>query len=401
MNILYIHQYFKTPREPGATRIYFLVEQLIKDGHNVTVITQKKTGEIAREIVHIDGIKIVYLKNAYSNDMSIPMRIKSFFLFMYKSTIEAFRHKEIDLVIATSTPLSVGLPAVLLKKFKRIPFVFEVRDLWPEVPIQMGGLKNPLAKKIAIWFEKTIYKNAIHIVALSPGMYEGVVKYVSPEKVSMIPNMAKIDRFWPREKNIEIIESLKLRPETFKVIHFGTMGLANGLLYLMEAAKIASDEGNTNIDFIFLGEGNAKKQLEKFAIEHQLRNVFFYERVPMAMTSEIVNICDVSMVPFLNIPILNTNSPNKLFDSLSAGKPIIVNSNGWTKDMVEHHHCGAFVDPEKPREFYNQLISWQNNPALLEVMGQNARKLAEEKYDKSFLTKQFSDIVTSLNLRSK
>lgn len=401
MNILYIHQYFKTPREPGATRIYFLVEQLIKDGHNVTVITQKKTGDIAREIVHIDGIKIVNLKNAYSNDMSIPMRIKSFFLFMYKSTIEAFRHKEIDLVIATSTPLSVGLPAVLLKKFKKIPFIFEVRDLWPEVPIQMGGLKNPIGKSMAIWFEKTIYKNAIHIVTLSPGMYQGVVKYVSPNKVSMIPNMAKIDRFWPREKNIEIIQNLKLLTESFKVIHFGTMGLANGLLYLMEAAKIASDEGNMDIDFVFLGEGNAKTQLERFAQKHQLKNVFLYERVPMAMTSEIVNICDVSMVAFLNIPILNTNSPNKLFDSLSAGKPIIVNSNGWTKDMVEEHHCGAYVDPENPREFYDLLISWKNNPALLEVMGQNARKLAVEKYDKSFLTKQFSDIVSSLNIRIK
>lgn len=401
MKILYIHQYFKTPREPGATRIYFLVEQLINDGHEVTVITQKKTGEIAREVVHIDGIKIVYLKNAYSNEMSIAARIKSFYLFMYKASLEAFKHKDTDLVIATSTPLSVGLPAFLLKKFRSIPFVFEVRDLWPEVPIQMGGLTNPIAKKLAIWFEKTIYKNAEHVVALSPGMYDGVIKYVGRDKVSMIPNMAKIDRFWPREKNFQIIQDLGLRVDSFKVIHFGTMGIANGLMYIMKAAEILQQKGVADVDFVFLGEGKAEKQLKAYKNEMNLSNVYFYDRVPMAMTSEIVNICDISMVPFLNIPILSTNSPNKLFDSLSAGKPVIVNSNGWTKDMVEENNCGAYVNPEKPEELAEIVLGWKENPGILKVMGQNSRKLAETTYDKSILTRKFADIINSLDIKSK
>jgi glycosyltransferase involved in cell wall biosynthesis len=398
MKILYIHQYFKTPREPGATRIYFIVQQLIKEGHNVTVITQnKKITASNREEMYIDGINIVYLKNAYSNEMSIPMRIKSFFNFMYKSSFEVFKHKNIDLVIATSTPLSVGLPALLLKKIKGIPFVFEVRDLWPEVPIQMGGLKNPLVKKIAIWFEKTIYKNASHIVALSPGMFDGVVKYVPSEKVSMIPNMAKKEHFWPREKDKDCIEQLQLRENSFKVIHFGTMGIANGLNYFVEAAKIAYDKGITDVDFILLGEGKAEKNLKLYTEKYKLTNVFFYDRMAMKGTSEVVNICDISVVPFLNIPILSTNSPNKLFDSLAAGKPIIVNSNGWTKKMVEDNSCGAFVDPENPNELFELIMSWKNDPHLLKVMGENSRKLAETTYDESILTKNFASIINTLN----
>lgn len=401
MNILYVHQYFKTPREPGATRIYFIVKRLIEDGHKVTVITQNKRAKIERELVEIDGIHIVYLKNAYSNEMSIPMRIKSFFNFMYKSSIEAFKHKDIDLVIATSTPLSVGLPALLLKWFKKTPFVFEVRDLWPEVPIQMGGIKNPLVKKIAVFFEKTIYKNAIHIVALSPGMYDGVIKYVDREKVSMIPNMAKKERFWSREKNKEVIKQLGLREESFKVIHFGTMGIANGLMYIMYAAKILNDKGINDVDFVFLGEGKAEKELKQFKQDNQLSNVFFYDRVPMDLTSEIVNVCDISIVPFKNIPILSTNSPNKLFDSLAAGKPIIVNSNGWTKTMVEENKCGAYVNPEAPSELADLVLEWKGQPDHLRKMGANARTLAETTYDESILTRKFADIIKRLNLKNK
>lgn len=397
MKILYIHQYFKTPREPGGTRIYYIVQQLIKEGHDVTVVTQRKTGDISREVVHIDGIKIIYLRNSYSNNMSIRMRLKSFFLFMYKSSIEAFKHKGLDLVIATSTPLSVGLPALLLKKIKRIPFVFEVRDLWPEVPIQLGGLKNPIGIKLATYFEKTIYKNASHVVALSPGMYKGVAKYVNEDKISMIPNMAKIEAFWNREKNIEVINNMKLNPNSFKILHFGTMGLANGLMHMIKTAKISQEAGNKDIDFIFLGEGKAETELKQYKKDHNLTNVYFYERVAMKMTSEIVNICDISLVPFLNIPILKTNSPNKLFDSLSAGRPIVVNSNGWTKDMVEDNKCGAYVDPENPQEFYDLIVSWKNNPKLLTLMGENSRKLAENKYDQSILTKQFSKIISKLD----
>src|SRR5690606_28785326 len=126
--------------------------------------------------------------------------------------------------ISTSTPLTVGFPALILKWFKKIPYIFEVRDLWPEVPIQMGALSNPVLQWISRSFEKTIYRNAVHVVTLSPGMQDGVTKYISEQKTSMIPNMAKIDKFWPRKKNWDYLKELDLSSNTFKVIHFGSLG---------------------------------------------------------------------------------------------------------------------------------------------------------------------------------
>src|SRR5690554_3528059 len=217
MNILYIHQYFKTPREPGGTRSYWITQELLNNGHQVTMITADPKATQKRREVMIDGIKVIYLKEAYNQDMSVFTRLKAFLGFVWKSITEARKQKDIDLVIATSTPLTVGITALYMKWFKKVPYIFEVRDLWPEVPIQMGAFKSPLIVKPIRWFEKAIYKNAEHVIALSPGMQDGVIKYISKEKTSMIPNMAKMDEFWPREKNYELMRVLGLKNDSFKI----------------------------------------------------------------------------------------------------------------------------------------------------------------------------------------
>src|SRR5690554_6457205 len=221
MNILYIHQYFKTPKEPGGTRSYWIAQELIKNGHQVTMITAGSNQTEKRKEVTIDGIKVIYLKEAYSQDMSVSTRLKAFLGFVWKSITEARKQKNIDLVIATSTPLTVGITALYMKWFKKVSFVFEVRDLWPDVPIQMGAFKSSLIIKPTRWFEITIYKIAEHVIALSPGTQDGVVKYIPKEKTTMIPNTAKMDEFWTREINYELMEKLGLKRDSFKIIHLG------------------------------------------------------------------------------------------------------------------------------------------------------------------------------------
>src|SRR5690606_9787421 len=330
-------------------------------------------------------------KEAYSQNMSISTRLKAFLGFVWKSINEAQKQKNIDLVIATSTPLTVGITALYMKWFKKVSYVFEVRDLWPEVPIQMGAFKSPLIVKPTRWFEKTIYKNAEHVIALSPGMQEGVIKYIPREKTSMIPNMAKMDEFWPREKNVELEQKLGLKPNSFKVVHFGSLGLANGAETIIESAKLLKDDNS--VEFLFVGGGSTEKNLVEKCEKHQLTNVKFLGRFPMKDTSEIVNLSDVSLVSFKDLPILYTNSPNKLFDSLSAGKPIIVNSAGWTKDMVEEHYCGYYVNPNAPKELVDKLLFLKDNSEIVKQMGQNSRTLAETLYDKSILGKQFVEVI--------
>src|SRR5690606_32134805 len=203
------------------------------------VLTSNRGGEgrlIERK--NIDGILVISVRNLYSNDMSVASRLWSFFRFMVLSSIIGLRQSDVDLVYATSTPLSVGIPALLIKWLRGTGFVFEVRDLWPEVPIQLKAIRNRIAIKILRAYERLIYEQALHIVALSPGMKEGVMAQGIPDfKVSMIPNMAKKDKFFLRPRNASVASSFGIDLTKFNAIHFGTMGAANGLDYIIDAAK--------------------------------------------------------------------------------------------------------------------------------------------------------------------
>lgn len=394
MNILYIHQYFLTPEEPGGTRSYWLARELVQRGHSVTMLTASTKFKEDIYTTEIEGINVIYIREEYHQKMSVIERLNAFLKFMYKASKVALGLNDIDLVFATSTPLTIGIPALLMKWFRRVPYVFEVRDLWPEVPIQMGVIKYPLTIYIARWLEKLIYINAEHVIALSPGMQLGVTRYIDKKRTSMIPNMSKKDEFWPRGKNTGLQRELRLAPDTFKIVHFGALGLANGVESIIESALLLKED--TSIEFLFLGGGSVENVLKKQCVDNGLNNVKFLGKFSMAKTSEIVNIADVSIISFKNLPILYTNSPNKLFDSLSAGKPIIVNSAGWTKDLVNQHNCGYYVDPKNPNDLVEKIKYLQNNPSRVVEMGRNARSLAENVYDKSILSKQFVDVLENV-----
>ena len=395
MKILYIHQYFKTPYEPGGTRSYWISRELINRGHQVTVVTSTSKSHPEAGRVQIDGIDVAYVNNPiYSNYLSSLKKAWIFIAFIRNAMKTAMKEKDVDLVFATSTPLTVGAIALWLKWRKGWKYVFEVRDLWPEFPIEIGAIKN----KAAIWvlrkFEKRIYDKAEHVVALSPGMKEGVMQAGTPEeKVSMIPNMSKPDKFYPHEPNLEVAKQFDIDLTKFNVIHFGSMGRANGLQYIIEAAKVLHDKGDDTVRFVFMGSGATEPKLKQQVEEQKLKNVQFLGNHPMDTLSEVVNLCDASITSFLNLPILKTNSPNKLFDSLSAGKPIIVNSAGWTKDLVEKEHCGFYVDPDNPQDFVEKLLYYKDNKEMLKIWGENARRLSIEVFDKNILSAKVADVI--------
>jgi len=393
MKILYLHQYFHIPSEPGGTRSYWIAKELVERGHQVVMITSANKFHPESCVEVIDGIEVHYIENAYDNYMSKMAKVKSFVTFLIKAIKESFKQKDIDMIYATSTPLTIGGVALALNRKKKWPYVFEVRDLWPEFPIQVGAVRNKFLIKILRKFEKSIYINARHVVGLSPGMVDGIIATGTPvEKTSMIPNMAKPEEFFPHEKDKSIAEKFDIDLNHFNVIHFGSMGRANGLSYIIEAAKELDGEG---VDFIFMGGGATEPKLKKLVEEYGLHNVKFLGNHPMKTVMEVVNCCDLSFVSFMNLPILKTNSPNKLFDSLSAGIPIAVNSSGWTKDLVEENDCGFYVDVENPKEFSDKILEIKDNTALREKWGQNARKLSETTYNRSRLASQVADVIES------
>ncbi len=395
--ILYIHQYFETPEESGRTRSYWFAKKLVEAGHAVTIITSMHAHSKRKEGVYqIDGFTVKYVKNTYDNSMSIPAKLWSFIRFMVASSIICLKEKQVDLLYATSTPLTVGIPALLRKVFKKTPYIFEVRDLWPEFPIQIGAIKNKLLIKALRYLEKKIYKNAVHIVALSPGMRDGVVSTgIRKEKISVIPNMSKPDIFYPRPLNEKVVKKYGFASKDFKVIHFGTMGIANGLDYIIDAAEILKVNKVDNVHFYFAGQGAMESRLKKECETRSLDKVHFLGYMNTFEISEVVNCCDLTITTFENLPVLQTNSPNKLFDSLSAGKPCVVNSAGWTKDLVEEAACGVYVDANQPEELANKVIELKSKKDILKSMGENARSLSLSRYDKALLCEQFLEVMES------
>lgn len=394
MNILYIHQYFKTPSEPGGTRSYWIAQELIMRGHHVTMISGTNNAlhkDASEEIV--DGVRVIYIKNEYSNYMGAGARIKSFMRFMLKAMKVGMKQKDVDIVFATSTPLTVGAIAIWLKWTKGWKYVFEVRDLWPEGLIQ-EGITNPFVVWALRLLERWSYEKAEHVISLSPGMEDGVLKVGTPkEKSTMVPNMSKPDKFYPHEPNQEIIKQFGINMDKFNLIHFGAMGFDNYLEYIIEAARLAQEQGCEDLNFIFLGDGSTKPAMEELARKYNLKNVQFLGNHKMDVVSEIVNCCSASITSFQNIPILATNSPNKLFDSLSAGKPIIVNSAGWTKDLVENENCGFYVHADNPQQLVDKLNEVKNNKELLACWGNNARNLSLTTFDKNILSAKVADVL--------
>lgn len=395
MKVLYIHQYFQIPKDSGATRSYWFAKKMVENGIRVTMLTSTNESHPHAGHVAVDGINVLYVKNAYNQSFSKLHKVYSFCKFVVQAIIKGSKEKNVDLVYATSTPLTVGFIALVLHKWKGMRYIFEVRDLWPEFPIQVGAIKNKYAIKILRKLERSIYRNAEHVVALSPGMRDGVLKCGTPEeKVSLIPNMSKGDLFYPREKKDEQYVKYGIDKDKFNVLHAGSMGVANGLDYIIKAANVLQNElHDESVNFIFAGGGATKPKLEAMAKEMGLRNVRFIGHFNTVGISDVMNLCDMSIVSFKNLPILYTNSPNKMFDSLSAALPVIVNSAGWTKGIVEDYHCGFYVDPENPKELANRLLEIKDKKDVLEEMSKNARKVSLEVFDKSILTEKFFEVV--------
>lgn len=397
MHILYIHQHFAVPDGTTGTRSYEFARRWVLAGHKVTVITgYYDIGGLnySKTPQYVDGIKVVFVGTQYSNKQSFIRRVISFLVFIILSIVAGLKTKNVDVIYATSTPLTVGIPAMVLKRLKRAPFVFEVRDQWPEIPIELGLIKNSFLIKILLWLEKRIYKSASAIVALSSGMADGVREVIGEDKlIETVPNSSDIDVFCPD------IDGANIRKEygwenKFVMMHFGAMGKVNGLEFLIEVAgKLKEDQ---NIHFVIIGDGSEKVDLIDKANTLGLKNIEFLSSKSKSELPAFVAACDVSMVIFANYPILEHNSANKFFDSISAGKPILLNYSGWQREIMEDNNAGFGCRLCDIDEFVNKVEYFSSHREEIEKMGQNARRIAEEKFNRDKLGLQLLEVLESV-----
>ena len=384
--ILYIHQYFLTPEEGGAIRSYHIAKGMVDRNMEVDMITTHN--KPVYEVKQIDGIKVHYLPIAYSSEFSFRKRAFAFVKFMLYSLKLIKKLPPPDLVYATSTPLTVGIMALWLHWRQKLNYVFEVRDLWPEAPIQLKIIRSKLTIKLAELLEKKIYKNAVLIIALSPGIAQGIRGKYPKANAVLIPNMSDPDFFanaanQPSER------------QYLTIGYFGAFGISNHLNSVLDIA-MACQEEHLPVRFVLVGQGPLKGSIEASARKRGIDSIALHPHLDRFGVRHLMQSIDAVLVSFKNIPVLHTNSPNKFFDGLAAGKLIIVNTPGWLKTLVEDHRCGFYTNQEKPEAFPDLIKPFISDPTLLASYQKRARLLAEEQFSKDRLVHHVCKLVENI-----
>ncbi|WP_176243728.1 glycosyltransferase family 4 protein [Halomonas sp. CSM-2] len=357
MKILYLHQYFATPDNSGGVRSYQFGKRLAEAGHSVDLVTSTAFFPVARkswfQLVsqhNIDGIKVHAIHIEYVNQMSFLRRIIAFLLFMIVSSLYVMKLRRHDLIYASSTPLTIAVPALIYKVFRRVPMVFEVRDLWPDIPVELGIIKSKLLIKALYWFERYVYKASKKIVVLSTGMYDELIKKgVKNEKVVVVPNACDIMEF-SKVGSSDVAEQLFNQHGQVRLcIYAGTFGYVNNLDYVLDIAVHLKDLDG-KVKFILIGDGQEKPHLQRRVEDEGLaEQVVILPAMSKAQLIPYLKASDACLSVVRDIPALYNNSANKFFDALAAGKPIIINHGGWQADVINNNRIGLVLcrNPEK------------------------------------------------------
>ena len=389
VKVLFLHQHFKTPYTGGAIRSYYLAKALVDRGGHAVIITAHNQKEFKREIV--DGIEVNYLPISYDNRFGFYKRAFSFVRFVYDSVKLASQYKDAELCYAISVPLTVGIAARMIRFRFGIPYVFEVGDLWPDAPVQMGFVKNKLLEISLYRLEKSIYKNALSIIALSPAIQESIEGKVPGKKVHLIPNMADTE-FYKLTKKDEALE-LKFNVKgKFVISYIGAMGVANGLDQYLAYACLVQKTG-LPIHFLLAGDGACREEMITSASKSGLQNFSILPFQKRDGVREIMNVTDAIFVSYKPVPILETGSPNKYFDGLAAGKLILINFGGWIKQEIEKEKCGVYIDPKKQQDFVDKISPFVNDMERLTQYQMASRLLAERQYSRKKLSDRFVQLL--------
>ena len=351
MHILLIHQAFAALDEPGGTRHHELARYLTQKGHKVTIIASPVSyltgnGQQKRVRKQVDdlGVTIIRSYTLPALHRSFVWRILSFLSFMVSSFVNGLFVRKVDLVWGTTPPIFQGPTAWLLARLKGVPFLLEVRDLWPAFAVAVGVLKNKTLIRLSEWLERFLYKHADRVMVNSPG-YIDHVRTRGAREVSLIPNGADPAMFDPEDDGAAFRQAHGLEDQ-FVVLYAGAHGLSNDLNVVLDAATLLKDKPAIRI--VLLGDGKEKPRLQARATELGLDKVLFLPPVPKSAMSEALAAADACLAILKPIELYKTTYPNKVFDYMAAGQPVILAIDGVVRQVVEKAQAGIPVTPGDP-----------------------------------------------------
>jgi glycosyltransferase involved in cell wall biosynthesis len=395
VRIIYLHQYFNTPQMAGSTRSFEIGRRLVAAGHEVEMVTswREPTATRAWFTNETAGMRVHWLPLPYSNHMTYKARTAAFLRFAVAAGRRAAALGG-DVIYASSTPLTISLPGIYAAQRSGIPMVFEVRDLWPELPIAMGALRNPLSRALAHWLERFSYAHAARVVALSPGMAAGVARTgYSVNHIAVVPNGSDVTFFQrDTQRGRSFRRTLGIADERILVGYTGSFGRINGVRYLLDvAAELRNDQ---RFIFLLMGDGQESAQLRDAARRLGLlgSTVLMQPQVCKQEMPAVLSALDIATSLFLPIPAMESNSANKFFDALAAGCCVAINYGGWQADLLAAEGAGLRLAAD-PRTAALQLREYAGDRSRLESAGRNARRLAEDRFSFDRLATQVETVI--------
>lgn len=405
LRILLISEYFPPEIGAGSNRAYELSANWVKLGASVSVITgfpdypsgiipARYRGKIfLRE--EKDGIEVIRTFTIPAPNKGFLKRVISFLSFMFSSVIQgSIASKKQDIVIATSPPFFVGIAGYLIARLKKVPFIFEVRDLWPDSIVELGQLRNRLIIKILKSMEYFLYRKSSHIVPVADSTVEVLTSSgINKDKITVIKNGVDTGLFVPGKKNKDLDSKLNLKNK-FVVGYIGTLGLSHSIDKVIGTANLLRE--NKEISFLIIGEGAEKESLLQKVNSLNLDNVVFLNNVDKYLLPVYYGLCDLLLVPLRKLKLFEKVIPSKIFEIFAMGKPIIISVNGEARRLVEDSGGGMYSEPENSLELKDKILYLYNNPELLGKLGAEGRKFVEENFDRTVLAKKYYELLKSI-----
>ncbi|MFQ4142451.1 glycosyltransferase family 4 protein [Chlorogloeopsis sp. ULAP02] len=400
--IIYLNQYFTVPTVAGGSRAWEFCTRLVRDGCHVNVICGNSEIKNISQTKIIDFYKsykgkleVYILSLNYSNNLNYYQRILVFISFAFRSSLKILAKPKADITFATSTPLTIAIPALLRKLLRGTPYVFEVRDLWPEMPIAVKALRSPVAIFLARQLERIAYQNAAHIIALSPGMKEGIIKQGIPaEKIEVIPNACDNERFnIPDSVGLQFLSKHPELSGGPLIIYTGTLGYINGVTYLAYLASYMM-ELIPEAKFLVVGSGAYENEVREVSRKLGIfeKNFWMWSPIPKDEMPALLSACTVATSLFLPIPEMENNSANKFFDALAASRPVVINYGGWQKEILEQYSAGISIPGNDAKTGAKQLANFLNKPEDIYKARLAARQLADTIFDRELLYKKLAKV---------
>jgi len=410
MRILFLSHYFPPEGNAPATRVSAMATRWVASGDHVTVITCAPN--VPNGVVYagyqnrlyqralLGGIETIRVWTYLAANQGTVRRIANFLSYMVAAAAAALFVQRPDVIVATSPQFFCGWAGVLASRIRRVPFVLEIRDLWPESIVTVGAMRRSRLVAILEWLEHRMYAAAERIVAVGDGYRDELIaRGVPAEKITVVSNGVDSDVFQPRAADPALRDRWGLG-DAFVCAYVGTVGMASGLDVVLRAARVLKDQGRDDIRLLIVGDGAARADLEQACDRDRLDNVIFTGRLDKALMPPLLASIDACLVHLKNRPLFSTVMPSKIFEAAAMAKPIILGVRGYAAALVERARCGVCIEPEDDAALVAAVKRLADDRPAAIALGQQGHEFFVRHFNRAVLAQEYLDLLHAVGERA-